>query len=153
MKIYHEKQIGNYCRCHAINNLVGKQLITLHEFNSYCDKFDALNNFDKGSSRNKHYFYNNGGTNNIFGYCLQKKGIFTNMTHYDISKSTRIDTKFFNKAYGCILYNRRHTYCMRKIQNDYYIIDSMRRTPQKIKNLSILQRKGMGVIMVTPLNK
>ena len=151
MKIYHEKQKGNYCRCHAINNLIGKQLITPKEFNTYCDEFDSLNKFDKGSSRNKHYFYNNGGTNNIFGYCLQKKGIKITMVHYDISKSKRITPTLFNKAYGCILYNRGHTYCMRKINNNFYVINSMGRVPQKLNNLSLLQRKGVGIIIVNKL--
>ena len=148
MSIYHEKQKGSYCRCHAMNNLIGKQLITLKEFNTYCDSFDALNKFDKGSSRSKHYFYNNGGTNNIFGYCLRKKGITTTMIHYDISKPRKIAPSMFNKAYGCILYSRGHTYCMRKIKNEFYLINSMGRAPQKLNNLSLLQRRGVGVIII-----
>ena len=117
MKIYHEKQKGNYCRCHAINNMVGKQLITIVEFNKYCDAFDALNKFDKGSSKQKHYFYNNGGANNIFGYILQQKGYKPQMTHYDISKSKKVIQS--RRLIGYIVYNRGHTYCIRKIKNDF----------------------------------
>lgn len=74
MTIYHEKQIGNYCRCHAINNLVGKQICSTQEFNRLCDEFDKKNGFTTPSSKLKYLFYNNGGTENIFGYILQKKG-------------------------------------------------------------------------------
>ena len=37
MSIYHEKQVGSYCRLHAINNLIGKKLVSTSEFNNLCD--------------------------------------------------------------------------------------------------------------------
>ena len=73
--MFHQRQKGSYCRCHAINNMIGQEFISLSEFNKYCDEFDRKNHFSPGSSRNGHMFYNNGLTDNIFGYILEKKGI------------------------------------------------------------------------------
>ena len=70
--MYHEKQQGNYCMKHAINNLIGKELCSNKEFDIYCDELDKLNDFEKGVSKSK-LFYNNGGINNIFGYVMTKK--------------------------------------------------------------------------------
>jgi hypothetical protein len=77
--MYHEKQRGNYCRCHAINNLLGFQLVSLAEFDKLCDEFDNIHKFARGSSKNHHLFYNNGQTDNIFGYIMQKKGLYVKM--------------------------------------------------------------------------
>ena len=148
MSIYQERQVGNYCRCHAINNLIGKKLVTIPEFNKYCDSFDVLQKFEKGSSRNKYFFYNNGLIDNIFGYILAQKGIHIKMEHYDFYKSKRIKPHT-NLTIGYIVYNANHTYCVRYINNTPYLIDSMRSKPQKLPNVNILNRKGVGVIAIT----
>ena len=88
--LYHEKQFKNYCRCHAINNLCGNQIITVGEFDKYCDSFDITHNHEKGISRRNYYFINNGNTDNIFGYILQKKGYNIGMRHYDYYKKKTI---------------------------------------------------------------
>ena len=32
--MFHQKQKGSYCRCHAINNLMGRELISYDEFST-----------------------------------------------------------------------------------------------------------------------
>ena len=149
MNIYHEKQVGNYCRCHAINNLVGKQLCKLQEFNGLCDEFDKKNGFTIPSSKLKYLFYNNGGINNLFGYILTKKGYTIQMTHYDYYRPKAIKLNTHMNLLGFIIYNRRHTFCIRKIGSDFFVIDSMRPTMQKINPLMYCKRRNLGVICVT----
>ena len=148
--MFHQKQIGSYCRCHALNNLIGKELIKLKEFDKYCDEFDSKNNFKVGSSKNNHLFYNNGGTDNIFGYILKRKGIKVKMHHYDFYKVKNIDCKE-NNGFGYIIYNRGHTYCVRNLNGERWLIDSMKRNTQKIHTLNSLKKKGIGVIYVEKL--
>ena len=52
------------CRICSINNFVKESSkINVNQFNSYCDEFDSVNNFQKCSFD---IFYNNGKNNNIF---------------------------------------------------------------------------------------
>ena len=144
-KIYHERQRGSYCRCHAINNLIGSHLVTFKEFDTLCDEYDKSKSYEKGTSRNKHYFINSGGSDNILGYCLRKKGKQVNMTHYDYYKAKQIT--LHPKSIGVIIYNRGHTYCARLISGKLHLIDSMRGNIQPI-SIASLQRRGLGVIDV-----
>lgn len=145
--MFHQRQKGSYCRCHALNNMIGREFISLSEFNKYCDEFDRRNYFSPGSSRNGHMFYNNGLTDNIFGYILEKKGIKIKMDHYDFYRPKKI--KHCEKGtIGYIVYNMGHTWCVRVVNGEYYLIDSMRGGQRKINNLAGLERKGVGVIKV-----
>ena len=145
--MFHQKQRGSYCRCHALNNLVGRELITLKEFDSYCEKFDKSNLFVSGSSRNGHLFYNNGGTDNIFGYILKEKGINTKMVHYDFYRNKKIDDSAGN-IIGYIIYNHGHTYCVKIDNREKWIIDSMKPSPRKVGSMKHFERRGIGVICV-----
>jgi len=148
--MYHEKQKGNYCRCHALNNLLGRQLVSLSEFDSLCDAFDKKNKFEIGSSRKKHIFYNNGLRDNIFGFILEEKDIQVDMVHYDYYRPKKIK-HCNNRTMGYIVYNTGHTYCVRVIEGEYWLIDSMKSKPQKLNGLGVLERKGVGVIEIKKL--
>lgn len=146
--MFHQKQRGSYCRCHALNNLMGKELVTLKEFDNYCNEYDKLNAFAIGASRNGHLFYNNGGTDNIFGYILKKKGIIIKMDHYDYYQRKKI--KHCDKGtMGYLVYNAQHTYCVRIVNGEKWMIDSMKPLPKKIATMNIFERKGVGVICLT----
>ena len=43
MTLYHERQVGSYCRLHAINNLMGRQICSIREFDALCSEFDKMN--------------------------------------------------------------------------------------------------------------
>lgn len=146
--MFHEKQMGNYCRYHTINNLFGKVLLTLKEFDKYCNEYDKKNDFVIGSSRNDHLFYNNGGNDNIFGYVIKKKGLSVKMVHYDYYKHKKINSDE-SRNIGYIIYNRGHTYCVRIINGEKWIIDSMRKNPLKLNTITSLEKKGIGVICVS----
>ena len=145
--MYHEKQIGNYCRCHAINNLMGKQICSRKEFDILCDEFDAMNGFTQSSSKLKYIFYNNGGIHNIFGHVLTKKGNVIRMEHHDYYSSKAICLQD-HSLQGIILYNRSHTYCLRPTKTGYVIIDSMRTTMQPITIKAFCKPRNIGAISV-----
>ena len=143
MGVYHERQIGNFCRCHALNNLLGTRIVTTQEFNGLCDEFDNIHTYEKGCSRNKYFFINNGGEDNIFGYILHKKDTHYKMNHYDIyTNKTIIPHK---NSIGFIVYNQNHTFCIRKIDSTFYLIDSMRSNIIKV-NPQQYGRRGFGLI-------
>jgi hypothetical protein len=150
MSIYHERQVGNYCRCHALNNLMGKKLLELSKFDEYCVKYDTKNKFCKNCSKSQ-MFYNYGGNNNIFGFCLEQCKQNIVMVHHDFYKIKNVNiTKCISnkKFIGFILYNNHHTWCGKNINGTIYIIDSMRNNIQKINNSNILNRRGLGVIEI-----
>ena len=70
--IYHERQRGNYCRLHALNNFIGKNACNFSQFNKFCDEYDAINNVSKKTSRSQ-IFYNNGGNDKL---CIFKKSFY-----------------------------------------------------------------------------
>ena len=149
--MYHEKQQGNYCMKHAINNLIGKELCSNSEFDIYCDELDKLNNFEKGVSKSK-LFYNNGGINNIFGYVMTKKNINVEFIYYPYASTNNgiFNTMEMNNLMGFIVYNKQHTYCVRRIDNRYYLIDSMSSRIVEITDRidQYLCRKNLGLIGV-----
>ena len=146
--MYHEMQKGSYCRCHALNNLLGRQLVSLPEFDSYCDAFDKKNKFEIGSSRKKDIFYNNGLRENIFGFILEEKDVQVNMEHYDYYLPKKIK-HCNNRTVGYIVYNTEHTYCVRVLKGQYWLIDSLKGQPAKLKDLRGLERKGVGIIPIS----
>lgn len=146
MSIYHEKQVGSYCRLHAINNLIGKKLVSTSEFDKLCDNYDKIKKYIKGTSKNRHYFINNGGTDNIFGFVLENKGYKPYMVHYNFYKQKRLNDS--DVTFGCIVYNRSHTICVKRIDGILYKIDSMGRRPMKT-SMRHFGRKGFGIINVT----
>lgn len=153
-EIYHEKQVGNYCRCHAMNNLFGSKIIPLPVFDKYCIEYDVKKNFEKNCSR-RQIFYNFGGIDNIFGYSLTQSGKNVNMEHHDFYNIKNIDIlKYKNKSgfIGFIVYNTYHTWCVRLINDKMYNIDSMRGNITEIKNNNALNHKMLGVISIFLLN-
>ena len=147
--MFHERHIGSYCRCHAVNNLFGKSIISLVEFNKYCDEYDTINNMNR-ISKTKYIYYNNVNTDNIFGYIIQKAGYNIKMTHFDFYKPTTITLS--DLTIGMIIYNKSHTFCIRKYKNKFYLIDSMKQQIQEIKDpIQYCKKANLGIIVVDPI--
>lgn len=126
--IYHQKQYQNYCRLHAVNNLLGYQKFSFEEFNKKCDEFDKKNNFVIGFSRRTCAFYNNGNEDNIFGYLLGNQFTMEYFNNQNINK---------DKLIGFICFNNNHTWCIRYFNNSYYLIDSLKNNINLI-NLNLI---------------
>ncbi len=144
--IYHERQRGNFCRLHALNNFIGKHMCNFAEFDRLCNAYDAINKVSKGTSK-KHIFYNNGGNDNIFGYVLDKSGYSYKMHHYDFYRNKTI--KICSKTSGFILYTKQHTFCIKKhTDNKFYLIDSMKTKPRLVDPISYCKKINLGVIQL-----
>ena len=144
--IYHERQRGNYCRLHALNNFIGKHTCNFAQFNKYCDEYDTINKVSKKTSRSQ-IFYNNGGNDNIFGYILGKSGYSYKMHHYDFYRNKTI--KICSETSGFILYTKQHAFCIKKhTDNQFYLIDSMKTKPMLVDPISYCKKINLGVIQL-----
>jgi hypothetical protein len=141
--IYHERQRGGYCRLHALNNLIGEQVCDSAQFDKYCDEYDSINKFSKGTSKQQ-FFYNNGDNNNIFGYVLEKMGYSYTMHHYDFYRNKTINV--CENTIGYILYSKGHAFCIRKHDDKFYLIDSMKPKPVIVNPAEFCNKKILGVI-------
>ena len=107
---------------------MGYEVCSTKEFDAYCDKWDILNKFPKNHSKRTFMFYNNGGadgTDNLFGFILKQHGINVKMVGYDFHNNKPVIP---NNAIGAIFFNTRHTWAIRKHDNDrqWWVHDSLR---------------------------
>lgn len=73
-KVFFQKQTdGNNCRMHAINNALGRSVLSRHAFTSYCDSFDQLHQC-RGS---RQFFFITGDGVNLLSYILEHLGYKT----------------------------------------------------------------------------
>lgn len=121
--MFHQKQFKNYCRCHAINNFLGYEAISYINFDKACDEFDK-NNKNPNISKNMFYFYNNGGNDNIFGFIFKKLNYNCKLETF-LNYNNKLNKYNFTTIKGFIIFNNHHTWCIRKFQNKYYLIDSL----------------------------
>ena len=114
--MFHEKQQGSYCRMHAINNLIGYALYDASSFDALCDLFDAKHNFER-CTRDLHIVFNNGGTDNIFGFAFESKRI-----HVDMCTERKGP---WDRLLGCIAFSNTHAWAVRCDSHQCHVIDSM----------------------------
>jgi len=147
--MFHQKQYKNYCRCHAINNFLGYDAISYQTFDNYCDEFDIKNNMPMISKKNQ-YFYNNGGNNNIFGYILEKLKYKCKLETYYMDKNI-LELINLDKINGFIIFNNHHTWCIKKVKEEFYLIDSLKWMITRLNNekLSNYLKGCRGVISIT----
>ena len=146
-EMFHQKQYKNYCRCHAINNFLGKQIISYEEFDNMCDKFDINSNMPL-ISKKEFYFYHNDNNDNIFSFIFKHLGYNFKLTTFINYKNNSI--KYDENIKGFIVFNNHHTWCIRKKENNYYIIDSLSWMIKKLneKELNNYLSKMRGVISI-----
>lgn len=148
--MFHQKQHKNYCRCHAINNFLGYFAILYTTFDNLCDEFDKKNNMPLVSRKNQ-YFYNNGGNNNIFGYILNKLNFNYKLETFYNEKNVEKILNNIDEIKGFFIFNSSHTWTIRLVNNDYYLIDSLKYIIQKLdlNQLKSYLRSNKGVIKIT----
>ena len=84
--------------------------------------------FPTNHSKRTFLFYNNGGTDgtdNLFGFILKQYNIHLKMIGYDFHNNKPMIP---NNAIGCICFNTRHTWSIRKHESDgkWWVHDSLR---------------------------
>ena len=146
--MFHQKQFRNYCRCHAINNFLGYEAISYFNFDKECDNFDKKNNMPL-ISKNKYYFYNNGGNDNIFGFIFDKLNYKCKLETIINYTNNLVDINI-NKTKGFIIFNNHHTWCIKKVQEKFYLIDSLKWMVKSLNNYELkkylMNQKGIIVI-------
>jgi len=165
MALYHERQVGSYCRLHAINNLMGRQICSTADFDALCSEFDKMNRVENNISRTGQVFYNNGGVDNIFGHVILKKSGIHNdsliMKHKDfyrveapkVEETISVSGEVFILR-GFIVYNAGHTWCIRGIgcgtgsSCRWVQLDSMNAKQPTVMPLAALTNRGIGAISV-----
>lgn len=129
MNIYCQKQIGDLCRMHSINNYFGKEVINQEVFKKYCNEYDSLiyglksiqmDGFAEGRS--------------IVSYIIEKlDNKFLLLIPIKINSSIRnhLDLERYNKLMknnnftNYFEFNKNHIWINRKINGQYYKIDSI----------------------------
>ena len=142
---YHQRQIGSNCRLHAINNLVGKEICTIPEFEKICSKWDAENNITGELSRTIQIFYNNGNAENIFGKVLRLKGYNISLIGYDFHENK---PPIPGHALGAILFNQGHTWSVRKHSDGQWWVHDSMRGPYPYRHVSNRSFAMLHVLMI-----
>ena len=147
--MFHQKQFRNYCRCHAINNFLGYNAVSYQQFDKYCDEFDKKNNMPL-ISKNNCYFYNNGGNDDIFGYVLQKINYNCKLETYYMERNLINKLGNLDNYQGFFIFNTTHTWCIRKHNGKFHLIDSLRWMITPLNNDKLLQylKSCQGIISI-----
>lgn len=150
-KIYWERQKKDLCRMHSINAFMGKKVINEALFNKYCKEYNQYIKIkfnDVINTRIFNIFY----WKDLTEFIIQKyQPIYFN--HIPITKVKKylVDNKFrnilqaFEKSKRALLYNKNHIYALRKVDNQWYTIDSLRGV-RKI-NLGRVNFRGIGILL------
>lgn len=145
--IFCERQRGNMCRMHSINNYIGNNILNEELFYNYCDNYDkqiiGLN------SRNMDGFSEG---RSIVSYIMDK--IFNKylllipINSYKESRE-HLNLEFFNeyiKKCSCYFeFNRNHIWVNKKINNKYYKIDSLSGVNET--NMSQINNNGYFIVI------
>lgn len=149
-KFFHQKQQSSYCRLHAVNNLIGREICSIPDFNKYCDELDKKYNFKNNCSKNYQEFYNNGGikgNENIFGYVLEKKGINVRIIGFDRHRKEPINITDTEDLLGAFCLSPGHVWCVRYYDDKWYVIDSLNGSEPEVK-MNYFQNKGLVFLFV-----
>ena len=125
--LFCERQRGNMCRMHSINNYIGRELLNEKEFFNYCDNYDEL--IDGLNSRNMDGFAEG---RSIVSFLMDK--VFSKflllipINSYNKSR-IHLDMEHYNELLrkcNCFFeFNKNHIWVNKKINNSFYKIDSL----------------------------
>jgi hypothetical protein len=151
--IYYQQQFGGLCRLHALNAFFNKEKITTSQFNKlqtsydkeYMNKFNmdiSCKSFDVVASNQK----------NVVNYILKKFSVYTR--YYAINqlykKSIKENILDIIKGDFFFIYNDSHIWGIRKNNNNWFTVDSIRGVfPCIINNLT--NEKNIGFIIPTDI--
>lgn len=125
--LFCERQRGDMCRMHSINNYIGRELLNEKEFFNYCDNYDEL--IDGLNSRNMDGFAEG---RSIVSFLMDK--VFSKflllipINSYNKSR-IHLDMEHYNELLrkcNCFFeFNKNHIWVNKKINNSFYKIDSL----------------------------
>lgn len=116
--MYCERQQGNLCRMHSINNYYQSKKLTQQEFYNYCNQYDQL--YKTTNSQNADMF-NEG--RNVVGFILEK--ISNDFTLLLYQKDIQIIKPYLNQITDIFCFNSGHIWIRKKIHNQWFNLDSL----------------------------
>ena len=125
--LFCERQRGDMCRMHSINNYFGEAFMNESDFFKYCDDYDEI---IKGlNSRSMDGFAEG---RSIVSYIMDKKFnkflLLIPINSYNASRN-HLDIEHYDellKKCNCFFeFNKNHIWVNRKVKNIYYKIDSL----------------------------
>jgi hypothetical protein len=127
VNLFCEKQRGDMCRMHSINNYIGKAILNETQFYKYCDEYDKI---IKGlNSRSMDGFAEG---RSIVSYIMDKFfNKFLLLIPINSYKKSRnhLDAEHYNellKKCNCFFeFNKNHIWINKKLDNTFYKIDSL----------------------------
>lgn len=125
--LFCERQRGNMCRMHSINNYIGRELLNEKEFFKYCDSYDEL--IDGLNSRNMDGFAEGRSiVSFIMDKVFSKFLLLVPINSYNKSR-IHLDIEHYNELLrkcNCFFeFNKNHIWVNKKINNSFYKIDSL----------------------------
>ena len=127
MNIYCERQVGDLCRLHSLNNYFGYKRFTQEDFYNYCDEYDSI---ITGLNSRKMDGFAEGRS--IISYLIDKIDykclLLIPFNSYNDSRR-HLDITFYNSLKKNVEiffeFNKNHVWVNKKINNKYYKIDSI----------------------------
>ena len=125
--IFCERQRGDFCRMHSINNYIGCAKLNEEIFYKYCDEYDSIITGLK--SRNMDGFAEGRSiVSYIMDILLNKFILLIPFNSYKKSRS-HLDMDFYNKIFikvnSFFEFNKNHIWINKKINGKFYKIDSI----------------------------
>ena len=127
LNIFCERQRGDMCRMHSINNYIGEPLINEKKFFRYCDDYDKL--IDGLNSKSMDGFSEG---RSIISFIMEKlfnKFLLLIPIHSYNSCRNHLELEHYNeliKTCNCFFeFNKNHIWVNKKINNKFYKIDSL----------------------------
>ena len=162
--IYHESQIGNYCRLHSLNAFFGFKKYSINEFSKFCDEYDIINkNLYNINSSCKTFDLISSNQQNIISYILKKNFIYSKFYPLNfLYQSNNIikDEEILNKQLLYILekisrffiYNQNHIWVIKKYNNEWYEIDSLRGVNKIYTDIFYFIKNNKNIGYIMPIN-
>lgn len=126
-KVFCERQRGDMCRMHSINNFIGKEILNEENFYNYCDNYDEI---IKGlNSRSMDGFAEGRSiVSFIMDKIFNKFLLLIPINSYNKSR-IHLDIEHYNELLrkcNCFFeFNKNHIWVNKKINSCFYKIDSL----------------------------
>ena len=125
--LFCERQRGDMCRMHSVNNYIGRELLNEKEFFNYCDNYDEL--IYGLNSRNMDGFAEG---RSIVSFIMDKVFckflLLIPINSYNKSR-IHLDMEHYNELLrkcNCFFeFNKNHIWVNKKINDSFYKIDSL----------------------------
>ncbi|UJR11177.1 hypothetical protein I4U23_015358 [Adineta vaga] len=141
---FERQETSSTCRLHAINNALGRSVISKKKFFAYCDEFD-MKNHCKGS---RQFFFIH-ADDNIISFILNK--LHLHSSYYPPDNPPPISENSCDDIVAIIIFDNEHIWSNKKYGNIWYDLDSLSEKPEPIPFRRIFARRGFGWIIVRTL--